>query len=451
MPFPKGWNRWCIPQDAMDTESMKLTIVHNSWSLPMFRELMLPGKIAEMDYNDIMAAKNKAPLQETLIVKALFLYLMMRCAPSMRAKKGDLVDMYNDIMRDKDIVALLTKCNMTPSSRLAEFFGVKTMLLTFAMRQLHKRSYRREQLMKDTMCDETVKFTFMKHTANAFPEGTRMEMTRGELLEFVFKELMEEQASPGKMSDDQSDAMSLRTMSLADEMAMDIEIQEDADGYPMPPSDHDEDQGKTPGPIWDDADKNVIAQAVESTAGQAILKAGDQKIITKLRKKGADVSDPMKAIAAYHEDKKEQKRTELKMKQDAKAKTKNAKPKTKGAMATPKKTTLKKLEKETEIGLHYLKGGGPSDPYKEPCHGKCWFKISKTHAATPGRERVYFQGKKSKDSKYTLILEVTKTRCSMHKKDYVDMAEYIHLLIGDGNMNKEQAKAEYESALSWHV
>ena len=31
------------------------------------------------------------------------------------------------------------------------------------------------------------------------------------------------------------------------------------------------------------------------------------------------------------------------------------------------------------------------------------------------------------------------------------MAEYIFILIGDGNLNKEQAKAEYESALSWHV
>ena len=64
---------------------------------------------------------------------------------------------------------------------------------------------------------------------------------------------------------------------------------------------------------------------------------------------------------------------------------------------------------------------------------------------------MYFTGKKSNDSKYTLILEVTKVRCSAHKKNYMDMAEYIHLLIGDGNTTKEQAKAEYESALSWHV
>ena len=140
------------------------------------------------------------------------------------------------------------------------------------------------------------------------------------------------------------------------------------------------------------------------------------------------------------------------MKRDAMAKPKNANTKNtktkKEIMAAPKKT---KLKKETEIGQHYLKGGGPSDPFKEPCQGKCWYKIIKTHASTPGRERVYFTGKKSKDSKYTLILEVTKVRCSAHKKNYMDMAEYIHLLIGDGNTTKEQAKAEYESALSWHV
>ena len=46
------------------------------------------------------------------------------------------------------------------------------------------------------MCDETVKFSFMKHTSDAFPERTDMEMTRGDLLEFVFKGLMEEQAPP---------------------------------------------------------------------------------------------------------------------------------------------------------------------------------------------------------------------------------------------------------------
>ena len=139
MPFPKGWNKWALPQDTMDAESMKLTMVHNSWSLPVFKELMLPGRLADMDYNDIMASENRSALQETLIVKALFLHTMMRCAPNLRATKPDLLGMYNDIMHDRDIIALLKKCNLTPSSRLAEFFVTKTMLLTYATRQVSKK------------------------------------------------------------------------------------------------------------------------------------------------------------------------------------------------------------------------------------------------------------------------------------------------------------------------
>ena len=138
MPFGKGWNRWALPQHAMDVESMKLTMVRNSWSLPMFKELFMPGKLADMDYNDIMASKNRHILEEVLIDKAFFLYTMRRCAPNLRATKPDLMAMYGDLMLDKDIAALLKKCNMTPSSRLAEFFVTKIMLLTFAVRQMSK-------------------------------------------------------------------------------------------------------------------------------------------------------------------------------------------------------------------------------------------------------------------------------------------------------------------------
>ena len=65
-----------------------------------------------------MASKNRSALQDTLIVKALFMYTMMHCAPNLRATKPDLLGMYNDIMHDRDIVALLKKCNMTPQRKV---------------------------------------------------------------------------------------------------------------------------------------------------------------------------------------------------------------------------------------------------------------------------------------------------------------------------------------------
>ena len=60
MPFPKGWNKWALPQDTMDAESTKLAMVSNSLSLLVFRELFLPGELADMDYNDIMASKSRS-------------------------------------------------------------------------------------------------------------------------------------------------------------------------------------------------------------------------------------------------------------------------------------------------------------------------------------------------------------------------------------------------------
>ena len=354
MPFGKGWNRWALPQDAMDVESMKLTMVRNSWSLPVFKELFMPGKLADMDYNDIMASKNRHTLEEVLIDKALFLYTMRRCAPNLRATKPDLMAMYGDLMLDTDIAALLKKCNMTPSSRLAEFFVTKIMLLTFAVRHMSKISARMESVMRHCrMCDETVKFCFMKRTSDAFPLRTDHEMTRGDILEFVFKGLMEEQASPGKGSDD-----SLVTVpSLADDVAMDVVIDEDAEGFPMPPSEHEEEQDKIPPPIWDDADKKVVDGALKSTPGQAILKAGDQRILIKLRQLGRDVSNPIKAISKYHEERQEKKRAEHKLKKEAKAATQGKQPKPNNAKAEqgtphteikgtkPKNTKLKKSQR----------------------------------------------------------------------------------------------------------
>ena len=84
MPFNKGWNRWSLPQDMLDKGTMKLTMVYNSWSLPMFKELFFVGKLADMDFNDAMSRKNMAALHETIIDKALFLYIMVGCAPQLR-------------------------------------------------------------------------------------------------------------------------------------------------------------------------------------------------------------------------------------------------------------------------------------------------------------------------------------------------------------------------------
>ena len=107
-------------------------------------------------------------------------------------------------------------------------------------------------------------------------------------------------------------------------------------------------------------------------------------------------------------------------------------------------------------GTHHRKDawkevrGGPSDPHKEPCNGKYYFKIGRTHATTPGKERIYFSGKKQ-GGKYTLILEITKAKCAHYRKDYKDMADYIHCLIASGNVSKKEAKLEYQNALLWHA
>ena len=126
-------------------------------------------------------------------------------------------------------------------------------------------------------------------------------MARRDMPEFVFKGLLEEGAPTGKGSDDQSEAMGVRAMILVDVMAMGVMIAEDADGFPMDPTDIEEDQGQTPPPIWDDADKKVADEALKSTPRHPIPKSGDQRIITQLRQLGKGVIDPIKALATYHE------------------------------------------------------------------------------------------------------------------------------------------------------
>ena len=137
-----GFNRWALPQVTLDTDTMKLTMVHNSWSLPVFKELLSVGKLADMDFNDAMSRMNMAALHETSIGKALLLFIMIRCAPQLRVAKPDLMKLFGDLMLDKNIAALLDKCNMTLSSILAEYFATKVMLLAFCMRQTSRIPYR---------------------------------------------------------------------------------------------------------------------------------------------------------------------------------------------------------------------------------------------------------------------------------------------------------------------
>ena len=66
------------------------------------------------------------------------------------------------------------------------------------------------------------------------------------------------------------------------------------------------------------------------------------------------------------------------------------------------------------------------------------------------RKRIYFSGKKQ-GGKYTLILEITKAKCAHYRKDYKDMADYIHCVIASGNVAKKEAKLEYLNALLWHA
>ena len=119
MPFAKGFNRWALPQDMLDTETMKLTMVHNSWSLPVFKELLFVGKLADMDLNDAMSRKNMAALHETIIDEALFLFIMLRCAPQLRVVKPDLMKLFGDLMLDKNIAALLKKGQHDPVASLS--------------------------------------------------------------------------------------------------------------------------------------------------------------------------------------------------------------------------------------------------------------------------------------------------------------------------------------------
>ena len=156
---PMGFNRWALPQDMLDTETMKLTMVHNNWSLPVFMDVLFVGKLADMDLNDAMSSKSMAALHETTIVQALLLFMMLRRAPQLRVAKPDIMKLFGDLMLDKNIAAILNKCNMTPSSRLAEYFATKVMLLAICMRQTSRRPDRLQYVKDKASVDDEIKFS----------------------------------------------------------------------------------------------------------------------------------------------------------------------------------------------------------------------------------------------------------------------------------------------------
>ena len=121
--------------------------------------------------------------------------------------------------------------------------------------------------------------------------------------------------------------MSVRTMSVSDELAMEIVIAEDEHGFPIPPDDHEE--ATIPPPIWNHEDRMVVDQAISATPGQAVLKSGDQKTTVNIRKLGKDVIDPIKALALHHAEVKEQRRKVNEMKKLATAKAQGKQPKVK--------------------------------------------------------------------------------------------------------------------------
>ena len=93
MPFQKGFNRWALPHDELDIESMKLSMAFNAWGIPAFKKLFMYDDVGIMDYNDILSLKNKHCMHAMLVNKAPFLFMLAKCAPSLRIRKPDLLAM----------------------------------------------------------------------------------------------------------------------------------------------------------------------------------------------------------------------------------------------------------------------------------------------------------------------------------------------------------------------
>ena len=155
-----------------------------------------------------------------MIDKALFLFIMHEFAPRMRASKSDLMMLFGDLMFDKNIAALLKRCNMTPSQRLADYLTNKVIMLIVCMRQTCRRGscfFRMHELKKQASEGDEIKFTIVKQSSEAFPTHIHHEMTRWDMLDAVFKAISDDPSPArnghGTSGCGASDTMSVRTMS----------------------------------------------------------------------------------------------------------------------------------------------------------------------------------------------------------------------------------------------
>ena len=194
---------------------------------------------------------------------------------------------------------------LTPGVKVAEWMATKSLLIAYAMRTTCTVTRRRESLMRAAGQEEhatEIKISILKKEESAFPIKTDHEMTAKQMLELVCEEVMKtKDLSPGKGSDiSDIDAKTVRGMSFSDDKSSHFNMEEDDEGWPIPPPDMGE--LMTPGPIWDDGDRKVLQDAVTSTQPPAMMRSGDQKLLIKLRQLGKDMTDPIKSLVAAHEE-----------------------------------------------------------------------------------------------------------------------------------------------------
>ena len=98
MVYTKGQNRDSLAWDAIPTDAMVSTMNANCVDPPMFKEIVLPLGMENLDYNDIMHSRCKKVLHDLIINKVKFLYIVHHYAPNMRPTKCDLKRVFMNIM-----------------------------------------------------------------------------------------------------------------------------------------------------------------------------------------------------------------------------------------------------------------------------------------------------------------------------------------------------------------
>ena len=190
--------------------------------------------------------------------------------------------------------------------------------------------------------------------------------------------------------------------------------------------------------------REALQYAVTSTQPPAMMRSGDQKLLIKLRQLGKDMTDPIKALVAAHEERAVARKQEAALKSQATLKGVKRRH-TQDAPGELQTTVRKAVKKQAMASDKCVHGKKASD---KCVVGKTYYEnVVKIKAHTAGRERVYFMGRPCGGDKKTLIIECTQARCNKFGKDYEDIAEYMWLMVADGTMSKERAKREFEKAL----